>query len=130
MVLGGLWGPFWVLNLLFPTVNYFVLWLDNFFLQISRFNLPFNTTLHCNWYAEQKYFFIYSVAWHCRIHSQRYDILWKYSDKARITPKIDSDLARPGRKYLVPNVFFCTHGVTINYTSINGFLMLQISTFW
>ena len=30
-----------------------------------------------------------------KLNSQRYDILWKDSDNARIAPKIDSDLARP-----------------------------------
>ena len=38
---------------------------------------------------------IHNVALYCRIHSQRYDIFWKYGDKARIAPIIDSDLARP-----------------------------------
>ena len=40
-------------------------------------------------------FFYHSVAWYCRIRSQRYDIPWKYGDQARIATLIDSDLARP-----------------------------------
>ena len=43
---------------------------------------------------ETKILCIHSVAWYCRTCSWRYDIIWKYSDKAWIAPIIDSDLAR------------------------------------
>ena len=38
---------------------------------------------------------IHIVAWYSRINSQWYDIHWKYNNNARISPIIDSDLARP-----------------------------------
>ena len=38
---------------------------------------------------------VHHISWYCRIHSQRYDIIWKYGDKARIATIIDSDFDRP-----------------------------------
>ena len=70
---------------------------DNF-LYITRLNLPMTISLHCNWYGH-KILCIHSVAWYCKIYSQRYHILWKYGDKARIAPIIDSNLARPWHMY-------------------------------
>ena len=65
-----------------------------------RLYLPMSTTLHCDLYEQIRYL-VFTVL-HGRIHSQRYENLWKLSKKAR-TSSINSDIT----KNLIMSSFYC-----------------------
>ena len=70
------------------------------FWQTSRLNLPMNTTLHCNWYEQLNYFVCIVLPGVVEFIHKDMTFFEEKSDKARIAPIIDSDLARPWLKHL------------------------------